>query len=790
MPKGTYATPYTTPSTPHDLSMLLVTYGLQHDDNTLLGAIVRWGYNVTHLYGGTKDYTTDPLSSDLSQYDVVMVNGHTTAFGPTKMTEAEVLHFMNYDGILLWHYAGVRNETSNLWWSSWDASPITNMEARLGLLWSSNPASNPANTTLYLQNSSFVGAPATLTQWSPSSFLSGFYQGASGRPSIDGATEVYNITSPSGAVGISYYKNATGAIGIWFNTLVWHWISGSNPDWTWNKALIIDDDEVAKVLHSLLSYALQVDPYTVIKPQPLATYRVDDFPVYTGTNDSFSRGALNYSQAAAELYEVPVTYALVTGYNSSYPLFWTRYLELDYSEWLEGATHLNHAAFQEYTQAQCEALHVAERLDFDGIGIERYMTYIVGVGSPPYNTEAMRLAVNNLGILNMDLTSTSGNNVTNGTLLHGTVNIGAVPDFAEDGKEEIYFDYQYVSERPQLRWLAEGSFANEMTHLGAFYLGEVGNEQIKVYSTNMTSRVPTIKFVTLYEAALHYGNKWMQISSATRSSNTVSFTVTAPNTAIGGVGKGMLWIYVGNSTQKIASVTVDGEAWYLYDDYTIRIPATDCDVVVTLGTESATPNIDHSDRQITVTSYSSAKLGFTVKSGVNTRSITKVNATGKGEPSAVYGATSSSYNSTTQIVTITYDHTSTAGQSIEVEFNFSFYVRALDTDTTLAIENASVYWTTALNTSATWTTNSTGWATGTGRGVVTLYVTMTNYTSNSTAININSESLTWSRNLKAGLESPYFDVRVYMATGVAAGTGAALYFIYRRATKSRRKSVS
>ncbi len=648
----------TTPATPHDLNVLIIEYPDYLESGEHEAVLGRYGYNYTVVGVGVTpdfDYLTDSRTSDLSIYDIVMVFGHYTPDYIAKMTEAEVLHFMNYDGILLWSYGGYRNQTSNNWWSNWDASPITSMERRFGLSFSDNPNTNPENGTMHLQNSSFTATPSSLDVRVEGSWLSGFYIFPSSRVSLDGATEVYSLTSPS-TIGITWYKNATGAVGIWFNELLYGWTTGADPDYIYHLCLLHDSTDRGAVIHSLISYSLGVDPETIIKPQPQAAFRSDDFPVWTGSNDTFSTNALDNSFEAAQDCDVPITYATLTYYCENFPNFWDRWKEIESSEYVQQGAHFNHTDWTTFTQEQCECLIDYFRADHDTLNIERFSVIIVPRGEWKRNTEAMRRAMNVKEVTLLEFTTSNNSIVDDGTLLHGAVHTASTPKLANRPISKILWAYKYSVRRQLCRWIGRGSWATVLNHLPAFYFPQqVGYWQVKTFSSNLTADVPDVEWVGLPQACRYFGNQWMAIHSASRSGNTVAFDVNVDDVqSVGGIGKGMLWIRI-NSNATIESVSINGSSWYMFNDYSIRIPAANSQIQVTLGTPT-TPYIKESDGKVTLTTYIGNKLIFVVDSISGTRSITKVCCGGEGEPAKIKGADSVSYNSINGVLTLQVEH--------------------------------------------------------------------------------------------------------------------------------------
>jgi hypothetical protein len=99
----------------------------------------------------------------------------------------------------------------------------------------------------------------------------------------------------------------------------------------------------------------------------------------------------------------------------------------------------------------------------------------------------------------------------------------------------------------------------------------------------LTSEVPDVRFVPLAEAGLYFGNKWMRIENSSRMGSIIEFDVdSSAIPEVVSIGKGMLWLRI-NANETIQEVLIDGQPWYYFDDNSIRLPANNVHVKITLG---------------------------------------------------------------------------------------------------------------------------------------------------------------------------------------------------------------
>lgn len=92
------------PLTPHEVKVLVVSPASVYWSGGyyLISDLARYGFNVTQQAsddGALVDYRYDEKTSNLGQYDVVILHGGYIGSPPTMVTVEEVNHFVNYNGV-------------------------------------------------------------------------------------------------------------------------------------------------------------------------------------------------------------------------------------------------------------------------------------------------------------------------------------------------------------------------------------------------------------------------------------------------------------------------------------------------------------------------------------------------------------------------------------------------------------------------------------------------------------------------------------------------------------------
>lgn len=560
----------TKPLVPHEVDVLVVTSsgatGGGGGYGYLCADLARYGYNFTVVSDSSIDYLTDSRTSNLSQYDVVIVQGIRTSESPDLMTEDEVYHFVNYDGVLIVIMnAMMRNETLGNWWAPWRFTdpPMTNLKARLGLEFKQPSVNDVDSATFHQTNDSIAGLPAYLN-YSSYAYM-GWYHPY--QMSLNGASQIYNATITDATIGITYYKNATGAIGIYINGI---YIKVDNPETDPTYYGFTNVTQRASMLNALIAYALDKDVNTIIKPQPMASIRVDDYGGGVGYFDSQCLTSLNYLWNVCNEYGIRPSIAVLTNNYEKYPDTMARIVELQ-KLGLEPASHMQHYDHRNKTVEEITSVIDNDISNYEAIGLNLFTTII----TPAYSqsTHNLRVVMRNKGLYCAELTEQGWQwtdiNVTNMVLHHGSYNVaGAYVNFTQKSKQSIH--YTYLSHRASWMRAVVNGWPSTTHHIMNFLTNEVGTYCVRTAYWNLTYEVPDIKFVPVYEAALYFANINATISSPSRSGSKITFTVNVDSVpTVTTIGKGMLWLKL-DAGDTIQSVKIDDSQWFAFDDYSIK----------------------------------------------------------------------------------------------------------------------------------------------------------------------------------------------------------------------------
>lgn len=703
------------PSSPfatHNYKILLLdtssgTYsGFRHD----LLQLTRYGFDVTYDNLGTYLANPDLTTYDLSNYDaVVLQSAFTTAFHPIRMSEAEVEHFTtDYDGVLIAIGGSMmRNESSGQLWG-WSSSPMQNIEERLGIDFTGVVPCDAErlytrNGTLTYNGTLISDMPLSLTYNCPKNPYFNHYRG-----NVVNASWLYKFTwDTTDEIGITYYENATGAIGVFVNV---QWVfaaqvgAGVEVEYYWwgagNNYTQRDEGigTTSEIIARILAHAWNVDFDTIIRPQPLAHFRFDDIgdtgipinpPGWTMDNfDERAVACLTYFNQT--LMELGANCASIAGlYGSTQklwgPAYWqnTRAFMLDMQEanlW-EFANHYDHwdgGSFYNWTTDQHKYYLNLTEGNMTQWGFEHpSIQYNPNGNWSPDQWQALQdlgyYTVTLLDEFYDDINPSWKNFATitrikqpEGIIVHPSENLEGrgVENFTEYSKKNIWFAYQASSEDTTFQaWV--GSINDVFVyvdHYECWRTGEVGPWRFKTVFWNVTYEIPDIRFVGFREGVGYFAKQNATLDNPTQSGSVIEFDLNASNVeTVNTIGKGMVW-YVINTTRnsKIQSVEIDGSSWYFFDDYTVRLPATNSHVKITLGThDPLIPLISRSDASITSSSYDGYKLSFAAISRNLTNSRTEVYCGDRGEPVTIYSANGTltwSYNASTKTLELSVMH--------------------------------------------------------------------------------------------------------------------------------------
>jgi hypothetical protein len=704
------------PFAPHEYKVLIVTAGRDSSGyGTLYAELARYGFNLTFFECGTGnvDFLTNPKTKNINQYDIVILHGSmTSAYSPMRMTSAEIQHFTRgFSGILVSiGFSMFINETSGTEWH-WSEAPMTYLEERFGVDFTGviPPDPNYGNTrngTLTKTSSIIIGLDNTLTYKIPKAEFTRQLRGT-----ITNATQLYKFTWDStDELGITYYKNATGAVGILINN---QWVYGvdiAQNEFRWwgieNNGTKTYDTGLSKranLIGRIIAYALDKDFDVRIKPQPLLNIRLDDIgasgvPSMPGwAIDNFDSKALTCIQNFANaLSSLNIEYATIAGlYSTQAAPQWfngTRWLSFTDSTWQETrnfmlsknatweyANHIDHqgstatfltASTEQHQQWMQNTINNMTLWDFNKASVvmnprgdwgQNQWTALTNLG---YYSAVTPLdsyfddifgpwaAVND--------TNVGHALIKNSVIVHPSENgFGArkTPYFQNASKNTIWMSFAATyNDHPQILASMTEDVGSIFNHYENFYANEVGTWWLNTWVWNMTYEIPDLKFVKFEEGIQYFAKRNATITELAKTGDTLSFTVNVDNAAsLPGIGKGMLWYNINSGNSTIQAVKIDGRDWHVFDEHSIRIPAQNSHIEILFGNPQ-TPYIRETDREITLTHYGGTKLEFMIYSLSGTFSRTKVYAGDKGKPIEVSGTSNWSYDESTKTVTINILH--------------------------------------------------------------------------------------------------------------------------------------
>ena len=617
------------PLTPHEVKVLAVSpAGLYwKGGHYLISDLARYGFDVTEQTSDdalSVDYRFDSKTSDLSQYQVVILHGGYFGPPPTLVSVEEVSHFTNYSGVLIViGNALFGNETSRTYWdNTFDSEPVRKLEQRLGVDFTGFFGQDIIlhnSGTFTLADNSIEGLPSSLTYTSghPSGIISEIaLQPVEGRTIYD-----FNTTSPvSGKVtsGVTYYKNpTTGAVGIYIQGSYIYATESAGPKISYFG--LTDSEKRSGLLASLTAYALGSDIGAVIKPQPLATIRLDEVgsPAYDA---NYLSSSLGYFNSAVDAYSIVPSIAF-TDYYDLVPHYWSDVvpsvlgqLKTVYRDW-EYSSFLQRKDPRLMTQSQIEFLIESSKGNFSALGMDLFSTIITPLGS--WNQSLLNAMANKeLYLLELsegpyapvnwwNLQTNSNILVHTGIQMAGA---GNIENFTQISADILHFEY--FKDRDKWSLAVLNGFPSFFFTVTNFRRNEVGTYSLRTIYSNLTSEIPDIRFVPLAEAGMYFANRWVHIKNAVRVSSTVDFDLDASGVPdIAGIGKGMTWLRIGTN-ETIREVWLDGKRWYFFDDQSIRLPTANVHVKVILGPR-ATPTVFRSIYKVTDTAWSNKSFDVT-----------------------------------------------------------------------------------------------------------------------------------------------------------------------------------
>jgi len=593
----------------------------------LISDLARYGFDVTEQTSDdalSVDYRFDSKTSDLNQYQVVVLHGGYFGPPPTLVSIDEVSHFTNYNGVLIViGNALFGNETSRTYWdNTFDSAPIQRLEQRLGVDFTGFFGQDIIlhnSGTFTRADGSIEGLPSSLayTSGHPTGIISHLDL------QLNGAQTVYdfNTTDPvSGKVtrGVTYYKNpTTGAAGIYIQGSYIYATESAGPRISYFG--LTDSEKRSRLLASLTAYALGSDFSAVIKPQPLATIRLDEVgsPAYDA---NYLSSSLGYFNSAVDTCNMVPTIAF-TDYYDLVSYYWSDVapsvlgqLKTVYRDW-EYSSFLQRKDPGLMTQSQIESLIENSKGNYSALGMDLFSTIITPLGS--WN-QALLNAMTNKSLYLLELSegpyapvdwwniqTNSGILVHTGAQMAGA---GSFENFTQTSADILNFEY--FKDRDKWALAVLNGFPSFFFTVTNFRHNEVGTYSLKTIYSNLTSEIPDIRFVPFAEAGMYFANRWVHIRNAVRASSTIDFDLDATGVPdIAGIGKGMTWLRI-NANETIKEVWVDGKRWYFFDDQSIRLPTANAHVKVTLGSR-ATPTVLRSVYKVVDTAWSNKSFDVT-----------------------------------------------------------------------------------------------------------------------------------------------------------------------------------
>jgi len=619
------------PFTPHEVKVLVVSPNqLYHNGaGLLISDLASFGFNITYHASETSlnpDYLNDNKTAQLNQYDVVILHG-ILGYPPSKVSVEELAHFTDYGGTLVViGNALFTNETSGQFWeNTFTSAPILKLEQRLGVDFTGYLTTPFHNNGIFsLVDRSIKGLPESL------SYTTMYNQSINSQFAITltTASEVYNFTTQSGltTAGVTFDRNSTtGAVGIYIQG---SYIYAEEVPISSRKIRYFglgDTNSRTSLLGSLIAFSLGVDVETVIKPQPLATIRLDGLGE-RAFNDEYLKASLANFNAVVDKYGIGPTVAF-TEFNNLYPEYWQKVasntlsqLRAQYRDW-EYSSSLRNENLTSMAQSELRTLLQDIKSNFTSLEMDLFSTCATVAGL--WNQATLEAMANeNLSLLDSarehatlvkDYSEWWNLSVSSSVVLHTGVRMGdkRIENFTQFGYSQDYLYYLYFSMRDRLALSVVNGFPSLVYGVSNFRWDQVGTYSVETVYKNLSAEIPDISFVPLVEGALYFGNKWIRIENPVRDGLMIDFDLNAsaiPDVA--SIGKGMVWLRI-NSAESIGGVTIDSQPWFYFDDHSIRLPAGSVHVRVSLG-QPTTPSVIRTAHKVITTSWDTQNFVVTV----------------------------------------------------------------------------------------------------------------------------------------------------------------------------------
>lgn len=624
------AMPDVPPFTPHEVKVLVVSPALVYlkGGHYLISDLARYGFNVTqHISDDSKvDYSFDPKTADLSQYDVVVLHGSHIGYPPSKVSMEEVNHFTNYGGVLVViGNALFANESSLIWppfWDNFESTPVRKLEQRLGVDFTASLGNN--NGTFILTDKTVEG-PSSLSYVAPSIAVN--FQLTL---SLNGAREIYSFTTAKGKAtsGVTYYKNYTGATGIFIQGSYIY--AREEPEGSRQIRYFgfTDISKRSSLLASLIAHALGRDINTIIKPQPLASIRLDWLGGRGWDETYLNTSLLNFNSIVSQYGIMPTigfTDFLYRNYWQTVPNILSQ-LRGKYRDWEYSSSLRSNKTVGSMTQSQIQALIQIIKGNYTALGMDLFSTiatfagywnqttldamvsenlHLLDIADEPESLEKYYLDWWNIRVLRA---------LNSNVVMHSAVKMGWYGEAeyftqinSDPNVAKNILHYEYFRDRDKSALALVNGFPAFAYGVWHFRRNEVGTYSLQTVFSNLTSEVPDIRFVPLVEAGLYFGNKWMKIENPVRVGSTIEFDLDASSVPdVVSIGKGMFWLRIGTN-ETIQEVSINDNPWFYFDDHTIRLPASSVHVKVTLG-ERVSPTVLRTAHIVNETSWNGERF--------------------------------------------------------------------------------------------------------------------------------------------------------------------------------------
>jgi len=631
------------PFTPKEVKVLVISPASLYlkGGHYLISDLAGYGFNITQHTSDNStavDYRSDPLTSDLSQYDVVILHGSYTGYPPVTATIEEVNHFTNYNGTLIvvgnalfWN----ETKTQIFWDTFFGSSHRQKLEQRVGVdfvawLKEIGATDKHNNGSFTLTDDSISGLSSNLTYITHDPNWINYQVVVTPK---DATRKIYDFTTENGVTtsGVTYYENATGAVGIYIQGSYIYSPPEDSGSYQIRYFGLTDISKRSSLLASLIAYALGVDINTIIRPQPLATVILDRLGGRGWGETYLNTSLFNFDSLVNEHNIVPT----IAFTDFLYESYWQKtvpnilsQLRGEYRD-SEYASSLRNEDLSSMTQSETELLIQKVKANYTALKMDQFSTVTTFAR---YWNQTILYAMNseNLTLLDMYVHTPEYDNlqeyfldwwnlrVLSNTIVHSGAQMGwwgEAESFADINPNPTVakniLHYEYFRNRDKWALAVLNGFPSFVYSIWHFAQNEVGTYGLKTVYSNLTSEISEIQFVPLIEAGLYFGNKWVSIHNPQKVGSTIEFDIDSSAIPIvANIGKGMLWLRI-DANETIRDVSIDGEPWFYFDDHTIRLPAESAHVKIDIG-DRVNPTVVRTVHKVTETIWNGERLVVSV----------------------------------------------------------------------------------------------------------------------------------------------------------------------------------